>query len=92
MTTDSRGHPVKVKRWRLTVHYELIWKYSLADGERQFHVVWNEAENRYDFSFSAYVIKQSSYYEDGNLVDDSNKTYTSETAIRIRGYFYGNHP
>ena len=92
MTTNSRGYPVKGKRWRLTVHYELIWKYSLADGERQFHVVWNEAENRYDFSFSAYVIKQSSYYEDGNLVDDSNKTYTSETAIRISGYFYGNHP
>ena len=92
MTTNQFGDPIKGKRWRLTVHYEVIWNHSLPDGERQFHVYWNEAENRYDFWLSAYMTRQVGYYEDGNLSDDHNKTGTFETAVSCGGYFYGEQP
>ena len=92
MTTNSYGDPMKSKRWRLTVYYQMIWKYSLTDGEKQLHIWWDEEKNRYEIRFSAYMTRQAGYYEDGNLSDDHNKTGTLETAVSFGGYFFGEHP
>ena len=80
------------KRWRLTVRYRAVAEYSLADGERQFYVGWNEEENRYEFRVSAYMTKHSSFYEDDILINDGNKSYVTTVATGLNGYFYADQP